>query len=321
MANSNADKWWKPLEKEICDIRLKGPKVFCPECRGKGLLFSRWVKGLQEKPTYVLHPCRKGIRNVCEIEIEVAKELKSRVKILKSDIKELLSNRKSFILFSGGKDSLCLLAYLRELSNGTKVDLTALFIDTTVGLSENIEYVKKVCRYLKIPLKIVKPKQDYFDFVSKWGIPSFNYRWCCRELKIKPVSDYLTTVSEPKVIFDGIRAAESNVRGTYLPIWYHPGFKCLSVSPIFYWSDEKVAAFINKNGIPKNNHHFLGTSTECWCGAYKTKTNFEELYRLNPEMFLKLMKVEENNKSGFTFLYKNGKKIPLRSLIEDNKQN
>jgi 3'-phosphoadenosine 5'-phosphosulfate sulfotransferase (PAPS reductase)/FAD synthetase len=308
--------WFSPIEKELVDIKLNGPKVICPDCGKSGLLFTRWVGGVKEKPTYIIHSSKKGIKGTCELNIEDANDLKAQVKVLKSDVKNLFSNRKTFVLFSGGKDSLCLLAYLKEICNGTKVDLTALFIDTTVGLPENMKYVKKVCRYLGVPLKIVKPKKDYFELVTKWGIPSFKYRWCCRELKIKPVSDYLSKIKEPKVVFDGIRAAESNVRSTYLPIWYHPGFKCLSVSPIFYWSNEKVTAFINKNGIPKNIHHSLGTSTECWCGAYKRKKDFEELHRINPEMFKKLMKTEEKNKSGFTFLYKDGKRLPLRSLLK-----
>lgn len=100
---------------------------------------------MQEKPTYVLHRNKKGIETDCKIRPEETKELKSQVRILKGDIKELLSSRKSFVLFSGGKDSLCLLAYLKEIANGTEMDLTALFIDTTVGLPENMKYVKKVC--------------------------------------------------------------------------------------------------------------------------------------------------------------------------------
>lgn len=308
-------QWWRLIEKEIRGIKLTGPKVFCPECNENGLVFTRWVEGLQEKPAYILHRNSKGIQKTCKLNSEEAASIKSQVKILKSDVKNFLSNRKSFALFSGGKDSLCLLAYLKEISDGTKIDLTALFIDTTVGLPENMKYVRKICKYLDIPLKIVQPKQNYFELVKKWGIPSLKYRWCCRELKIKPVRDYLATIKGPKVVFDGIRAVESRMRATYLPVWYHPGFKCLSISPIFYWSNEKVSAFINKNGIPKNIHHSLGTSTECWCGAYKRKSDFEELYSINPTMFKNLMEAEENNKSGFTFLYKGGKKIPLRSLI------
>lgn len=314
-SNSTNNQWWHPIEKEIRGIKLSGSKVSCPKCEEGGLLFTRWIEGLPDKPIFVLHRNSKGIRKVCEINPADTTGLKGQVKILKSDINELLKNRKSFILFSGGKDSLCLLAYLKEISNGEKVDMTTLFIDTTVGLPENMKYVRRVCKYLNIPLKIVQPKQNYFELVKKWGIPSFKYRWCCRELKIKPVRDFLATIKGPKVVFDGIRAVESNIRATYLPIWYHPGFKCLSVSPLFYWTDKKVSAFINKDGIPKSVHHSLGTSTECWCGAYKRQSDFEELYRINPAMFKNLMKAEENNKSGFTFLYKDGKKTPLRSLI------
>src|SRR4030042_237916 len=118
------------------------------------------------------------------------------------------------------------------------------------------------------------------------------------------------TIKKPKVVFDGIRAVESNVRKQYIPIWYHPSFKCLSVSPIFYWSDEKVKTLINSNGLPKTLLN-SGSSTECWCGAYKTQTDFKKLYQLDRKMFRKLVKVEDENKNRYTFLYKDGKKIPL----------
>lgn len=99
------------------------------------------------------------------------------------------------------------------------------------------------------------------------------------------------------MVFDGIRAAESRVRKEYIPIWYHPSFKCLSVSPIFDWSDHDVISYINSNGIPKTLLHSLGSSTECWCGAYKTETDFRNLYDLNKAMFNKLSKVEQHNKT------------------------
>ncbi|GAH73631.1 unnamed protein product, partial [marine sediment metagenome] len=136
----------------------------------------------------------------------------------------------------------------------------------------------------------------------------------CRELKIKPIKEYLATVKEPKVIFDGIRAAESSIRRHYIPIWYHPSFKCLSVSPIFQWTDKEVVRYVNSNGIPKTFLHSLKTSAECWCGAYKTEADFRKLYDLNRDMFYKLVDVEDQNKNGYTFIYKRGQKIPLRDL-------
>ncbi|MBA7471653.1 Phosphoadenosine phosphosulfate reductase [subsurface metagenome] len=312
-SNSN-NKWWAPIEKAFAGINLKGLNANCPKCKEKGLVITRWIKGPTLKPIYILHIKWRKVRKVCELNQEQSNNVRGQVSILESDIERLLESRKTFILFSGGKDSLATLAYLKDIAKRVNIDLTALYVDTTAGLPENTEYVKKVCRYLGVNLKVVRPQIDYFTLAKKWGIPSFGYRWCCRELKIKPIRKYLDSIKGPKVVFDGIRAAESNLRKQYIPIWYHPTFKCLSVSPIFYWSYYRVTSFINSNGIPKTLLHSLGTSTECWCGAYKTEADFRKLYELNGNMFYKLVEIEEENKNRYTFIYKNGQKIPLRDL-------
>lgn len=317
MDNSVANnQWWKPIEDAFVGVDLKTLKVTCPQCEEKGLVTTKWVKGPALKPIYILHIKRRKVRKVCELTEEQSKNIRGEVSIFESDIKNLLDTRKSFVLFSGGNDSLATLAYLKGITKKGKSDLTAIYVDTTAGLPENTKYVKKVCKYLGVNLEIVRPKIDYFTLANEWGIPSFKYRWCCRELKIKPIGEYLNKIKEPKVVFDGIRAAESNVRKQYIPIWYHPSFKCLSVSPIFYWSNEQVISYVNSNGIPKTFLHSLGTSTECWCGAYKTKSDFEKLYELDRNMFFKLAEVEEKSKSGYTFLYENGQKIPLLNIVK-----
>lgn len=312
--HSTNNQWWLPVVEAFDGVSLNGLTVICPRCKEPGLAITRWVKGPTLKPIYILHFKRKKVRKVCELTEVEAKEVRTKVKVLESDIKNLLSSRKSFILFSGGLDSLCTLLYLDMLNKNINSDLTAIYVDTTVGLSENTGYVKQVCEYLGVNLQIVRPKTDYFTLARKWGIPSFKYRWCCRELKIKPIKEYLNSIKESKVVFDGIRAAESNIRRQYIPIWYHPTFKCLSISTIFHWTDEEVIQCVNNNGIPKTFLHSLGTSTECWCGVNKTEADFKKLYNLDRDMFYKLSKLEEGNKNGYTFLYKKGQKIPLREL-------
>jgi 3'-phosphoadenosine 5'-phosphosulfate sulfotransferase (PAPS reductase)/FAD synthetase len=304
-------KWLEPLEKAFRGLHIRGLKVVCPQCKEPGIVATKWVKGPALKPVYILHIKRSKVLRACKLNEEESVEIRGKVSISEGDIKRLLKPRKIFVLFSGGKDSLATLIYLKNI---TRRKVTAIYVDTTAGLPENTDYVKKVCKYLRVRLEVVKPKVDYFTLARKWGIPSFKYRWCCRELKIKPIEEYFKMIREPKIVFDGIRAAESNIRKQYIPIWYHPSFRCLSVSPIFYWSDEKVTSIINSNGIPKTLLHSLGSSTECWCGAYKTETDFKKLYQLNRKMFNKLAKVEEENKNGYTFLYKDGSKIPLKKL-------
>jgi len=318
MANSNtSNQWLEPIEESFAGINLKGLRVVCPKCKEKGLVTTRWIKGPTLKPICILHIKWGKVRKVCELSEEQSKNIRGKVSIFESDVKQLLKSAKSFVLFSGGKDSIATLMYLRSVAKTVKGDLTAIYVDTTAGLPANTKYVKKVCKYLDVNLEIVRPKTDYFTLAKEWGIPSFGYRWCCRELKIKPITEYLSTIKEPKIVFDGIRAAESYIRKQYVPIWYHPSFKCLSVSPIFYWSNEQVISYINSNGIPKTFLHSLGTSTECWCGAYKTKSDFEKLYELDKNMFYKLVELERKNKNGYTFLYENGKKIPLSHIAKE----
>lgn len=312
----NDNQWCKPIEEAFAGCSLKSLKIICPQCKEMGLAATRWIKGPTVKPIYILHIKWRKARKVCELSEDQSNNIRGKIPIFEKDIKNLLEVRKSFVLFSGGKDSIATLMYLKGISKTVKSNLTAIYVDTTAGIPANKRYVRKVCKYLGVNLEIVRPKIDYFTLAKNWGIPGFKYRWCCRELKIKPIEEYLDKIKGPKVVFDGIRAAESNIRRHYIPIWYHPSFKCLSVSPLFYWSDEQVISYVNSNGIPKTFLHSLGTSTECWCGAYKTKSDFEKLYELDRNMFLKLVEVEEKSKSGYTFIYKDGRRIPLKELAK-----
>ena len=307
-------QWWKPIEETFARVNLKGLTVRCPRCKEIGSVTTRWVKGSALKPIYVLHIKWGKARRVCELNREQSNRIRGRVPVFKSDLEQIMKFMKPFVLFSGGRDSLATLVYMNDLAKNVNCKMTAIYVDTTAGLPENTRYVRRVCRYLGIGLKVVRPKVDYFTLAKKWGIPGFRYRWCCRELKIRPIQEFLNSVTEPKVVFDGIRAVESNVRKRYIPVWYHPTFKCLSVSPIFYWSDEQLTSFINGNGIPRTLLHSLRTSTECWCGAYKTETDFRKLYELNKEIFCKLAEIEDETKNRYTFIYKNGQKMPLKDL-------
>jgi 3'-phosphoadenosine 5'-phosphosulfate sulfotransferase (PAPS reductase)/FAD synthetase len=245
---------------------------------------------------------------------EQAKEARSKVRLSREDILKLLRMGRAFVLFSGGKDSLCLLEYMRRLAGSANKEITALHADTTAGFPEVEEYVRETCDKLKIPLVTVRPQHDYFEAAKKWGIPGVRSRWCCSTLKVAPLRRFLSTIEGPKIIFDGIRAAESNIRATYIPVWFHPAFRCISVSPIFGWSDIKVENYIRHHSLPKSPTSDLNTSAECWCGAYKCKSDFEALLEIHPDIFDKLVEVEKAQQGKYTFLFENGERIPLTSL-------
>lgn len=298
----------------LLNMNLKGLQVRCPRCNRMGIPTPKWTKGPKIKPLYVFHKDGQNKADACPLDKNHAEQVRQQVTLDEEDIKTLLRNANAHVLFSGGLDSLCTLDYLARIASSIGREITAIHVDTTAGFPEVTRYVEIACEELRINLQIVKPEIDYFTLAKEWGIPGINSRWCCRELKIRPIMDFLTKMSNPKIVFDGIRAAESPIRAKYLPVWFHPSFDCLSVSPIFHWTDEDIRLYVEKRELPTGPSLELGTSGECWCGAYKKKADFKQLYRLHPEIYQKLIEVEESNKHGFTFVYENGERMSLKDL-------
>lgn len=313
LLSKHGEKWAGNLE-SLGLLGLRSYRIPCPCCNESGIPFPKWKKGNKNQPLYITHRNGNSLKRICEIPYHESNGLNRSVRISDHDLFRLLQYDNIFVLFSGGKDSLCLLHYLDTLTKSIEKRVTALHANTTAGFPEVEKYVQDVCHQLNIPLIIVFPHHDYFDLAKKWGIPGVKSRWCCKTLKIAPISRYLSQIEGKKVVFDGIRAAESNVRATYLPIWYHPSFKCLSISPLFYWSDAKIQKYIQSKALPISPVAELNTSAECWCGAYKSRKDFESLLSIHPEIFDKLIEVEAAQKGKYTFLYEQGERIPLCSL-------
>lgn len=307
------DLWLQGID-FLLGLNLPGMRVQCPRCARIGVPGPKWVRGPKIKPVYVFHKNGSDRPDCCPLDVREANQVRVQVNVMEQDVRTLLCSAKPYVLFSGGRDSLCMLDYVATVASSVGKEVTALHATTTVGFPEVSEYVSAVCRQLKVDLKVVQPAVDYFTLAKQWGIPGINSRWCCRELKIRPMMDFLATVSGPKIVFDGIRAVESSIRAKYLPVWFHPSFNCLAVSAIFHWSDEDVNSYVKKRNLPAEASSLLGTSGECWCGAYKTKDDFKRLYYLNRDIFSKLQEVEENNGSGFTFVFERGRRVSLRDL-------
>jgi len=311
--NAFTEKWIKSVS-ELSRLKIGGLSVKCPVCGKRGIAFPYWVPKLAEKPIFVCHTRYHKLASVCEMNREQRRSIREQVKLNKEDIRTLMKNFRPFLLFSGGQDSLSMLSYIKSVNGRRKNGLTALHVNTSAGIPGVERYVKRVCKKLDLDLEIVKPERDFFSLAKKWGIPSPKSRWCCKTLKIRPIRDYLKTVHEPKMVVDGIRAAESTTRAKYLPLWFHPGFGCLSLSPIFFWTDQEVKDFIRKNKLPMIRKNGIPGSAECFCGAYATREDFEILLDNHPDLFDKLSEVEKANNYGYTFIYEKGVKTPLKNL-------
>ena len=245
------------------------------------------------------------------------------VKIEKPDWIDVLDGaRKVFVFFSGGKDSSAALVYTQEIIDrwAPQVEVNAVFVDTTIGLPGSEKFIQDFCSLLHVPWHIVRPAQDYFTLVGKWGVPRPRARWCCFHLKIEPLKRFLQNY-ESYVVADGIRRKESQKRSLYPATYQHRHFGTV-VHPIIDWTNEDVDEYLQFKGLPINPAYTFGFSSwECWCGVFKRKGEFEQLKEVEPDFFLKLVKLESELKSGYAYAYFNGKPFYLRDLLSEEEQN
>ena len=98
---------------------------------------------------------------------------------------------KIIVTFSGGKDSLAALLWVRE--HITK-NFTTVFCDTGWEHPLTYEYINRIADRLNLDLVTLKsPKYDGMVGLAKqkkrW--PSTRARFCAQELKTKPCIDYV----------------------------------------------------------------------------------------------------------------------------------
>ena len=117
---------------------------------------------------------------------------------------------KVIVTFSGGKDSLASLLWVRN--NITK-DFTTVFCDTGWEHPLTYKYIEEIRQKLDLNLVTLKSKKfngmvDLARKKTRW--PSSQRRFCTSELKTIPMIDYvLDEVRDDMLMIQGIRAAES----------------------------------------------------------------------------------------------------------------
>ena len=103
---------------------------------------------------------------------------------------------------SGGKDSSALAVYLRD----RVPDMEYFFCDTGAELPETYEYLTRLEVILAKPIARLNAKRgfDHWFEVFRGTLPSPQMRWCTKNMKIKPIEEWIG--DEPAVSYVAIRA-------------------------------------------------------------------------------------------------------------------
>jgi len=187
---------------------------------------------------------------------------------------------------SGGKDSSALAVYLRD----QVPDMEYFFCDTGAELPETYEYLNRLEVVLGKPIARVnaeRPFEHWFE-VYRGALPSPQMRWCTRQMKIKPLEDWLG--DDEATSYVAIRADEQNRKGY---VSTKPNIK--AVFP-FIEADidhDGVLRILDEAGIGLPDYYSWRTRSGCYFCFYQRKAEWVGLADRHPDLFERAVAIEQ----------------------------
>ena len=186
---------------------------------------------------------------------------------------------------SGGKDSSALAVYLRDKVQGMEY----FFCDTGAELPETYEYLTRLEVILGSPIVRLNAERgfDHWFEVFRGALPSPQMRWCTKNMKIKPIEEWIGDGSA--VSYVAIRADESNRKGY---VSTKP-----NIQTRFPFIEDGidhggVIQILQDAGIGLPKYYDWRTRSGCYFCFYQRKAEWIGLADKHPELFERAVAIE-----------------------------
>lgn len=189
---------------------------------------------------------------------------------------------------SGGKDSSALALYLRKTKPELEVEY--FFCDTGAELPETYEYLTRLEAVLGQPIARLNAERgfDHWFEVFRGALPSPQMRWCTRNMKIKPLEEW---VGEDTVTsYVAIRADESNRKGY---VSTKP-----NITAVFPFIEDGVGhddvlRILGDAGLGLPDYYEWRTRSGCYFCFYQRKAEWVGLAERHPDLFRRAVQIEK----------------------------
>jgi 3'-phosphoadenosine 5'-phosphosulfate sulfotransferase (PAPS reductase)/FAD synthetase len=168
-------------------------------------------------------------------------------------------------------------------------EMEYFFCDTGAELPETYDYLDKLEVILGKPIARLNSDRgfDHYFEVFRGMLPSPQMRWCTREMKIKPLEDWLG--DDPAVSYVAIRADEKNRKGY---VSTKP-----NISAVFPFIEEDidhagVLRILDEAGVGLPEYYEWRTRSGCYFCFFQRKAEWVGLAERHPELFEKAVAIE-----------------------------
>lgn len=141
--------------------------------------------------------------------------------------------------------------------NGVKTHIPVVWCDTGYNTPNTYRHAEQVINKLDLNIKLYVPKQTVAHRDVVMGIPSIDdpkHAEFTEQVKLEP---FRRAIKEhtPKVWFTNLRQGQTAFRDS-IGIFSLSKDGILKVSPFYYWSDEKLDAYLESNNLPNEFKYF-----------------------------------------------------------------
>lgn len=226
---------------------------------------------------------------------------------------------KVIVSFSGGKDSQAVLIWAVNKYGKDKID--AVFCDTGWEHPDTYSHIENICKQMGVKLTTLKGKYGFVSLAKyKKRFPSTKARFCTEELKIKPMIDYVLSLTDSCLILQGIRSKESAGRAAmeaecmYFKSYFQPlpngktysyrkkdivewckKYDASILRPIKEWSAQEVIDYIILSGQQPNILYSQGFSrVGCFPCIMCRHSEIRLIADRHPEMLQRLIDAENS---------------------------
>lgn len=188
---------------------------------------------------------------------------------------------------SGGKDSSAMAIYLRQ--HRPEIEIEYFFCDTGAELQETYEYLNKLEGVLGKPIARLNNERgfDHWFEVFRGTLPSPQMRWCTKNMKIKPLEDWIG--DDEAVSYVAIRVDEGNRKGY---ISTKPNIR----TEMPFVDDgidlNGVHRILDDSGIGIPDYYEWRTRSGCYFCFYQRKAEWVGLADRHPELFERARQIE-----------------------------
>jgi len=223
--------------------------------------------------------------------------------------------RKVIVQISGGVDST--VAVLEALKRYPKDELLLVWEDTGAEYYETEAHVRTIAHSLGLPLYILKPEMNYWEWIRHFGyFPRPQYRFCTSRLKERVFKKWIrenrVILGDEIIAVSGIRAEESRSRSKLLP--YDQIAKGIyRWLPCFEMSKNEVKERVKAEGLPIHPAYDFATRLSCWCCIFAHPNEVRPYAEEHPELYEMACLIEDEIKDkwkwqfGFNDLMKQGR--------------